>query len=337
MALWTIRIFFLILSVLGGYAVSQVRPELVESGWIGAVTGFGFGGILIAIDEMLKGFTLRAFSAATFGLILGMVVAWTLDNSGLFIWVDEETTRWLVRLCLFIAFGYIGMILATRGNKEDFTLIIPFVRFKAQSEPEEFLLLDTSAVIDGRVADLIEARFLDGIVVVPQFVLAELQALADSSDNTRRMRGRRGLDILTRLRASVHVQVKIHEADLSEETTVDAKLVRLGRILGAKLFTTDYNLARVAELHDVSCVNVIQLAAAMRTVVLPGDVLKLRVVREGKEKGQGVGYLNDGTMVVVNDGQSLIGREGEVRIHSLVQTGAGVIVFAECSPQRLAA
>lgn len=328
MTLWTIRLFFLALCMSGGYAISQVRPELVQNGLTGLLAGFGFGGLLIALDEMLKGFSLRAFSAATFGLLLGVVVAWTVDNSGLFVWVDEETTRWLIRLCLFIAFGYLGMILAARGNKEDFSLIIPFIRFKAQSEPSELLLLDTSAVIDGRVADLMEAGFLEGIAVVPRFVLGELQALADASDDTRRARGRRGLDILSRLRNHPAIEVKIHEADPAEETAVDAKLIRLAQVLNAKLFTTDYNLAKVAALRGARCVNVMELANALKPAVLPGDRVRLRVVREGRERGQGVGYLNDGTMVVINDGQSVIGREAEVRIQSLVQTGAGLIVFA---------
>lgn len=333
MTLWTIRLFFLALCVLGGYAISQVRPELVQNGLTGLLAGFGFGGLLIALDEMLKGFSLRAFSAATFGLLLGVVVAWTVDNSGLFVWVDEETTRWLIRLCLFIAFGYLGMILAARGNKEDFSLIIPFIRFKAQSEPSELLLLDTSAVIDGRVADLMEAGFLEGIAVVPRFVLGELQTLADANDDTRRARGRRGLDILSRLRNHPAIEVKIHEADPTEETAVDAKLIRLAQVLNAKLFTTDYNLAKVAALRGVRIVNVMELATALKPVVLPGDHIRLRVVREGKERGQGVGYMSDGTMVVVNDGQLMIGREASVRILSLVQTGAGLIVFAALEPE----
>ena len=290
---------------------------------------FGFGGLLIALDEMLKGLSLRAFSAATFGLILGSLIAWTFDHSGLFVYVDEEPTRWLIRLCLFASFSYIGMVLAMRSNKEDFSLIIPFVRFKSQSEPENLLLLDTSAIIDGRAADLIEANFLDGIIVVPRFVLDELQQLADSSDAIRRAKGRRGLDILSRLQRNPNRQLKIHDASVSEEPSVDAKLVRLGHVLGAKLFTTDYNLGKVAELHGVSCINVAQLAAAMKPVILPGDRLRLRIAREGKEKGQGVAYLNDGTMVVVNQAQPLVGQEVDVQIQSLLQTGAGVIVFAD--------
>src|SRR5229473_3563550 len=147
-SLWAIRILFLAMSSVGGYAVSQVRPEYINNPFLGLVIGFGFGWLMIAIDEMLKGFSLRAFSATTFGLLLGTVVALLIDHSGLFEYVDEPTTRWLVRLGLFLSFGYIGIVLAMRSNKEDFSLIIPYVRFAPQNKPDNLLLLDTSVIID---------------------------------------------------------------------------------------------------------------------------------------------------------------------------------------------
>lgn len=332
MSLWAIRILFLLLAATAGYAISQVRPELIENGIYGVVVGFGFGGLLIGIDEMLKGFSLRAFSAATFGLILGSAIAWMVDRSGLFIYADEAS-RWLIRLCLFVGFGYIGMVLAMRSNKEDFSLIIPYVRFASQTRPENLLLLDTSAVIDGRIADLIETNFLEGVLVVPRFVLRELQQIADSNDPIRRARGRRGLETLSRIQRNPRNEVKIHEGDFAEETEVDAKLVRLARTLGAKLFTNDFNLGKIAELQSVAYVNITQLASSLKSVILPGESLNLRVVREGKDKGQGVGYLNDGTMVVINHGQSLIGQQVEVQVQTLLQTGAGVIIFADVKSQ----
>ena len=208
MALWVIRILFLLLCTVAGYAVSQVRAEFVGmaySGVIGMVIGLGFGWLLIAVDEMLKGFSLRAFSATTFGLLLGSVVALLIDRSGLFENTDEMR-RWLIRLGLFLSFGYIGIVLAMRSNKEDFSLIIPYVRFTKQNKPDNLLLLDTSVVIDGRIADLIEANFLEGLIVVPRFVLHELQQIADSSDPIKRARGRRGLDMLNRLhRNNIHL------------------------------------------------------------------------------------------------------------------------------------
>lgn len=323
-----IRVFFLLLSVAGGYAISQVQPELVHNGFNGALIGFGFGGLMIAIDEMLKGFSLRAFSAATFGLILGSLIAFMVDRSDLFMYADEKP-RWLIRLCLFLGFGYIGMVLALRSNKEDFTLIIPYVRFSPHNVPQSLVLLDTSAIIDGRVADLIDSKLIEGTVIVPRFVLKELQGIADSPDSLRRARGRRGLETLGRIQKLPHVEVKLHEGDFPEEQAVDAKLVRLAKGTGAKLFTTDFNLGKVAELQGVSHVNVSTLAHSLKTIWLPGETLQLRLVREGKDKGQGVGYLNDGTMVVVNHAASLVGRQVDVEVQSLLQTGAGVIVFAE--------
>src|SRR5512147_2665795 len=213
MALWVIRILFLALCTIGGYAVSQVRPEFVGtpySGPLGCVVGFGFGWLMIAIDEMLKGFSLRAFSATTFGLLLGTVVAQLIDRSGLFENVDDPV-RWLIRLTLFLSFSYIGIVLAMRSNKEDFSLIIPYVRFAPQNKPDNLLLLDTSVIIDGRIADLIEAKLVEGLVVVPRFVLKELQQIGDSNDPIRRARGRRGLEMLNRLQRNTVIEVKIHD------------------------------------------------------------------------------------------------------------------------------
>lgn len=319
----------MVLCGLGGYAISQVQPQLIPSGINGALLGFGFGGLLIAVDEMLKGFSLRAFSAATFGLILGSLIAFMVDRSGLFVYAEERPTRWLIRLCLFIGFSYIGMVLALRSNKEDFSLIIPYVRFTRQDAPPAFILLDTSAIIDGRVADLIENKFIEGTIVVPRFVLAELQNIADSSDPLRRARGRRGLETLSRIQKIRNIEFKLHEGDFPEDMAVDSKLMRLAKATGAKLYTTDFNLGKVAELQGIPYINMVALGNSMKMVVLPGETVQLRLVREGKDKGQGVGYLNDGTMVVVNNAAAMVGQQVEVQIQSTLQTGAGIIVFAD--------
>jgi uncharacterized protein YacL len=257
-----------------------------------------------------------------------LVMAGVIDRAGLFDRASDDV-RLFIRLCLFLCLGYIGMVLALRSNKDDFYLIIPYVRFKPQHQPENLIVLDTSVIIDGRIADLVEARLLEGTLVVPKFVLKELQFIADSDDAARRARGRRGLDLLNRLQQNPRIEVKIHEADVPEEKEVDAKLICLSRALEAKLYTNDHNLADVAELQSVRCVNLNRLAAALKPVVLPGDTLSLRIAREGKDKGQGVAYLNDGTMVVVNQAQNLIGQSVQAQVQSLLQTGAGVIVFAE--------
>jgi uncharacterized protein YacL len=336
--LWAIRLFFLSLCSMAGYAITQVRPELVgasHSALAGVVIGFGFGGLLIGVDEMLKGFSLRAFSAVTFGLLLGMCVAMLIDNSGLFEHA-EPAQRWLIRLGLFLGFGYIGIILAMRSNKEDFSLIIPYVRFRPQNQPDSLILLDTSVIIDGRVADLIEAHFLEGLIVVPRFVLKEIQQIADSSDAIKRARGRRGLEMLNRIQRNTQAEVRIHEGDFPEEKEVDAKLIRLARNMNAKLYTNDYNLSKIAELQKISYVNLHEVAKCLKVILLPGEVLRLKIVREGKDKGQGIGYMPDGTMVVIQNGHSHIGEQVEAEVQSLLQTGAGIIVFADMKT-RLAA
>jgi uncharacterized protein YacL len=195
------------------------------------------------------------------------------------------------------------------------------------------LVLDTSVIIDGRIGDLIEGRFLEGIIVVPKFVLRELQFIADAADPIRRARGRRGLDVLNRMRQNPRIEVRIHEMDFPEELEVDAKLLKLARTLDAKLFTNDFNLGKVAEVQSIPHVNLNDLASALKPMVLPGDVMTLRIVREGRDKGQGVGYLGDGTMVVVSHAQPLIGQQVEVHVQALHQTGAGVMIFADLRPQ----
>lgn len=328
MSFWVIRTFFLLLCVTSGYAVSQYRPEIIEGGFYGVAIGFGLGGLLIALDEMLKGFSLRAFSAATFGLALGTLVAAMVDNSHLFIFADEKS-RWLLRLGMFLGFGYLGMILAIRSNKEDFALIIPYIRFRSQNKPENHIVLDTSVIIDGRIADLVEGRFIEGILIVPKFVLRELQFISDAQDASRRARGRRGLDILNRLRQNSRCELRVHDMDFPEEKETDAKLLKLTRALDGRLFTNDFNLGKVAELQAVPYVNLNTLSSALKPVIMPGDVLQLRVTREGRDKGQGLAYLPDGTMVVINGAQDAIGQNIETEITTLHQTGAGIILFAE--------
>ena len=329
--LWAIRILFLALCTVAGYAISQVTPEYASVKYLGLFLGFGFGGLLIAVDEMLKGFSLRAFSATTFGLLLGMCVAMLIDHSGLFDNADERT-RWLIRLGLFLGFSYIGIVLAMRSNKEDFSLIIPYVRFTRQNEPDNLIVLDTSIIIDGRIADLIETRLIEGVVIVPRFVLLELQQIADSSDDIKRARGRRGFEMLNRLQNNTKLQVRIHDGDFPEEKGVDAKLVRLARNLNAKLFTNDHNLAKVAGLQNVNCVNLHEIAQFMKVALIPGEIVQVKIVREGRDKGQGIAYLPDGTMIIVNNGYSRLGHQIDAEVQSTLQTGAGVIIFAEARP-----
>jgi len=222
---------------------------------------------------------------------------------------------------------YLGAVLGAR-KAEHFTLDSLRAGGSRRTAPAN-KILDTSVIIDGRIADLIDANFLEGLIVVPRFVLRELQQVADSNDPIKRARGRRGLEMLNRLQRSTRVEVKIHDGDFPDEKEVDAKLIRLARNLRAKLYTNDYNLGKIAELQSVSYVNLHEVAKSLKIILLPGELLTLRIAREGKDRGQGVGYLPDGTMVVVNNAQSLVGHQVEAQVQSLLQTGAGIIVFAD--------
>jgi uncharacterized protein YacL len=193
------------------------------------------------------------------------------------------------------------------------------------------ILLDTSVIIDGRIADIANTHFLSSKLILPRFVLKELQLIADSSDPLKRNRGRRGLDVLNAIQSNPNIQVKIHELDFPEFNTVDAKLVKMGQVLQAKVFTNDYNLNKVAELQGVKVLNINDLANALKPVVMPGEEMEIKILKEGKEHDQGVAYLDDGTMVVVDNGKRRLGSTAKVTITSVLQTQAGRMIFAKLS------
>ncbi|MBS3733393.1 MAG: TRAM domain-containing protein [Phycisphaerae bacterium] len=218
-------------------------------------------------------------------------------------------------------------------TKDDFRFVIPYVEFSRQAKGTQPLLLDTSAIIDGRIADIAETRIFDAEVIVPRFILAELQGIADSDNKLKRNRGRRGLDVLNRLRSSDKLDIRIMDVTtpgVREIKEADAKLVALAGHLDARVVTNDYNLNKVARLHDVTVININDLANALKPVVLPGESMRVKVVKPGEETGQGVGYLDDGTMVVVEKGRDRIGEEVEIAVTSVLQTSAGRMIFGQC-------
>jgi uncharacterized protein YacL len=251
--------------------------------------------------------------------------------SGLDLQGAEHFVHWLVITFLI----YMGIVIgARRGEWFEPARII--AAFKDASRLHQYKILDTSVIIDGRIADICETGFLDGTLVVPQFVLRELQQVADSSDSLKRNRGRRGLDILQRVQKMAHVQVQIVETDFPEVREVDLKLIELAKRLTAKIVTNDFNLNKVAQLRGVAVLNINELANSLKPVVLPGEVLRVFVLKEGKEAGQGVAYLDDGTMVVVDQGKKALGRTIEVTVTSVLQTTAGKMIFCRW-PEGLAA
>jgi len=215
-------------------------------------------------------------------------------------------------------------------TKDDFRFVIPYVEFSKETKGARPLLLDTSAIIDGRIADIAETNIIESQVVVPRFVLAELHAISDSDDKLKRNRGRRGLDVLNRLQTSKKIDIRILDTKISgldEVEDVDAKLLMLARKLDARIVTTDFNLNKIAQLRSVDVINVNDLANALKPVVLPGEEMTVKVIKPGEEPGQGVGYLDDGTMVVAEQGRDYIGKEIVILVTSVLQTSAGRMIF----------
>ena len=322
-----VRLFFVFLSSIVGYYVGSFLGDFsVTQGLIGMAVAF-FGSLLVILLEIrLKKFSVRNLSAAVFGLIFGFFMAWILTLVIKLIPMDERIYSSL-NIILILVFCYLGMVIAMRG-KDEFNVIIPYVRFTRQAESDEIIVLDTSVIIDGRIADMAQTHFIQGRFLVPRFVLRELQQIADSQDALKRNRGRRGLDVLNRLQKNSRLSVKIHEDDFPEIKDVDSKIIKLAKILDAKVFTNDFNLNKIAELQGVKVLNINDLANALKPVVLPGEEMVVRVTREGKEYNQGVAYLDDGTMIVIDNARRLIGQTTKVIVTSVLQTSAGRMIFA---------
>ncbi len=327
-----LRIFFLFISSVTGYYVGTLLGGF-EFKWAigGALIGF-FGSIVIILVEMgMRRFSIRNLSAAVFGLIFGFFMAWVLTSVMRLIPMSLQLFSSL-QIILILIFCYLGMVIAMRG-KDEFNLIIPYIKFVRQDKRDEVVILDTSVIIDGRIADIFQTHFIEGRIVIPRFVLKELQQIADSQDALKRNRGRRGLDILNKIQKNTALDVKIQEEDFPEVKEVDAKLVKLAKLLGAKIFTNDFNLNKVAEFQGVSVLNINELAASLRPVVLPGETMEVRISKEGKEYNQGVAYLDDGTMVVVDNSKHVIGQVTKIVVTSVLQTSAGRMIFARLEDQ----
>ena len=321
-----VRIGFVIISALLG---SQVVGQAAGWSWslralIGALSGTALMLLEAAIHRVGR-VSVRGFSSAVFGLLFGLIMAKLVSDAVALIPFDPGTVA-IVRVILTWAFCYLGMAMALRG-RDEFSVIIPYVRLSRTDRGEESYLVDTSAIIDGRLLDLCKTRFLEGRLAVPRFVLRELQAVADSTDPVKRGRGRRGLEVLNQLRQLATIDVRIHEEELANVAETDAKLVKLAQLLGSRIITNDYNLNKVAEFQNVGVLNVNELAQALRPVVLPGETLEIKPIKEGKEHHQAVGYLDDGTMVVVENGRPFIGQTIRGLVTSVLQTAAGRMIF----------
>jgi uncharacterized protein YacL len=328
MNLLAVRFLFIIASGLIGYQM------LVSQGLgiLGAFLGIMISGIVIVLEMGMRRISMRGLSSTVFGLILGLIMA-KLVTDALSLSPLSGASLSVIKVTLTLLFCYLGMVIGLRG-KDEFNIIIPYVRLRRQDQREELTLLDTSVIIDGRIVDICKTQFLENKVVIPKFVLRELQQIADSTDPIKRQRGRRGLEILHTLQKEMGQEITIHEEELPELKEVDAKLIKLAKLLEAKILTVDFNLNRVASLQGIKVLNINELANALKPVVFPGEQMQIKLLKEGKEHNQAVGYLDDGTMVVVEDARKLIGQDVKVVVTSVLQTQAGRMIFTKINSHK---
>ncbi len=288
-------------------------------------------GVVIVIDCVVRQKQLDTITSVYFGLLIGLLLTYVLKIalSPVLPAADTLQAQWLpMILGMVLCYTCTSVLMQT---KDDFRFIIPYVEFAKEIKGLKPYVLDTSVVIDGRIADVVETRVIDSQLIMPQFVVVELQAIADSSDRLRRGRGRRGLDILNRLRSDPKVDLVIYDRELPQFAgqAVDLKLVLLAKHLDGKIVTNDYNLNKVAKLHEVDVINLNDLSNALKPVFLPGETLQVRVIKPGEEAGQGVGYLEDGTMVVIEGGRKHVNLNVIANVTSVLQTSAGRMIFGK--------
>lgn len=332
MALLILRCVFLAVAIALGFQLSQSSLLEGDNPWLPWMAFVGVllvaGGVLIA-DSAIRRKKLDTITAVYFGMFIGLVLTYVfgIALTPLLAGLSKDLVSWI---SLFIAtimcYSCISVLLQT---KDDFRFIIPYVEFAKEVKGLKPYVLDTSVVIDGRIADVVETRVIDNQLIMPQFVISELQNIADSGDKLRRNRGRRGLDILNKLRNDPKVDLMIYDRELPEFAgqSVDQKLVLLAKHLDGKVVTNDYNLNKVAKLHSVGVINLNDIANSLKPVFLPGESIDVRITKAGEESGQGVGYLEDGTMVVIEGGRDHVGEEVSALVTSVLQTSAGRMVF----------
>lgn len=336
MALIILRLVFLMVASALGYQLARSDFVVSESPLLGWMSFFGvmvFAAGVIYFDMVVRRKRIDVITAVYFGMIIGLFLTYVFQIALTPLLPQSRELSDLadfIRLALatVVCYTCISVLLQT---KDDFRFIIPYVEFQRKTKGNTPLVLDTSVVIDGRIADVVETRVLENQLVMPQFVIAELQKIADSTDKLRRNRGRRGLDVLNRLRSDKQVDLVVFDRELPEfdGQPVDQRLVLLAKHLDGKVVTNDFNLNKVAKVQNVGVVNLNELANALKPIFLPGEEVRVRVMKAGEEPHQGVGYLEDGTMVVIENGRDHQGEEVAAQVTSVLQTSAGRMVFGK--------
>lgn len=337
------RILYIIVCEFAGMALAYqlLGPDKL---WVGMVAGLCVAMFFMFIESLTKSYTIRGFSTGTFGLLIGLFCAWLMTRVGVpeiissvfdEVIPNREGFTTAFNTMLFASLGFLGTVIALRSGQDDFAVVIPYVRFRSDSTRGRPLLLDTDVITDGRISAVMRSGFLEKNIVIPRFVLEELQIMSNSPSPSRRQRGQRGLECLETLQSSRDVKVTVHDSTArSSEDSHDAHLLQICQILNAQILTTDDNLTKVAKLQNVDVLNLNDMNEALKPQVDVGTRVQLPIVRTGKEEHQGVGYLPDGTMLVVNNGASKIGTTQNVTVISTINTTAGLMVFAEMDNEK---
>jgi uncharacterized protein YacL len=319
-----IRLLFVLIV---GVICSLIHPFNLPSK-LDATVGVLIGTGIIIFEWRLRVMSLKRLIGAAIGSVLGIIGAYlfaiVIRNS-----IPASPTQSFLQIMVMMVMAYVGLVVG--ANKGDLLNLAALggIFGGEKSGKKSFKILDTSVIIDGRIADIAETGFLDGLIVIPQFVLRELQLVADSADSLKRNRGRRGLDILQRLQKTASVQIQIVEDDFPSVREVDMKLIELAKLYEGKIITNDFNLNKVAQLQGVAVLNINELANSLKPIVLPGEIMRVFILKEGKEYNQGVAYLDDGTMVVIDNARKMIGKTIDISVTSVLQTTAGKMIFGK--------
>jgi uncharacterized protein YacL len=317
------RIFFVLALGLAAWYLKPFELPAIFAAAAGAVIGVA----IVFFEIQVRKITLKRLIGAACGSLLGIVGAYLISLILSRAIPTNQTTVPFLQVGFLLWMGYVGLVVgASKGEMLNLGAFGGLFGGE-QTSSQSFKILDTSVIIDGRIADIVETGFLDGTLVIPQFVLRELQLVADSADSLKRNRGRRGLDILQRVQKMTQLNVQILEDDFPNVPEVDMKLIELAKVYSCKIVTNDFNLNKVAQLHGVQVLNINELANALKPIVLPGEVMRVFILKEGKEYNQGVAYLDDGTMVVVDNAKKMISRTIDITVTSVLQTTAGKMIF----------
>ncbi|MFA7677841.1 MAG: TRAM domain-containing protein [Candidatus Omnitrophota bacterium] len=325
MGLIFLRILFIIIFTGIGYAMGG------ESSYIYGLLGLTIGLAIVVLEVFGRRVSLKGLSSAVFGILLGLLLAWIFSETlNQFPLPKDLSVEFINNIKLFVVFVfvYLGLTLGIKG-KDEFNLVIPYVKFKRQDMRDERIVVDTSSIIDGRISDIVKTNFIEAKFIVPRFVLNELHALADSTDHMKRQKGKRGIEILHSLKKETNIDVEIYDQNVESVKSVDEKIVKLAQDLESKVLTTDYNLNRIAQLQGVKVLNINDLANALKPTFMAGQRFTLKLIKEGKEQNQALGYLEDGTMVVVEGAKRLIGKTVPIEVTSVLQSSSGRIVFTK--------